>query len=166
MVVDLVGESSIQHNMDSNGSIRHNCCYLDRTGTNNNICDCGKTSQMNLKSPTPIPSYFHSFRSLVDRSLRLTFDTQELTPEAQANIVERAHRQGHLIFLEQDENVNVEEIDLPELKKNPGEKKTPGQRLRNVLYHVWESTGENGDSEDFYRNEMERIINHYKSKLT
>jgi len=44
--------------------------------------------------------------------------------------------------------------------------KTPGQRLRGVLYKNWEQNKEGYDTfADYYRSKMEVIITHYKGKL-
>lgn len=43
--------------------------------------------------------------------------------------------------------------------------KTPAQRLRGVLYHVWQQNAEDMTFNDFYTRTMEKIINHYKEKL-
>jgi len=44
--------------------------------------------------------------------------------------------------------------------------KTPSQRLYNVLYRYWQQDKKGYDVfEDYYRSQMEIIINHYKSKL-
>lgn len=44
-------------------------------------------------------------------------------------------------------------------------RKTPGQRLRAVLFLYWKNEGENGRFEDFYAVKMEALIEHVKSKL-
>lgn len=44
--------------------------------------------------------------------------------------------------------------------------KTNSQRLRGVMYHVWEKFhSANMTEKEFYDFEMNRIIEHYKSKL-
>lgn len=43
--------------------------------------------------------------------------------------------------------------------------KTPGQRLRNVFYVLWEQSGSQGDFNRFYDKAMERIIEGVKDKL-
>ena len=56
----------------------------------------------------------------------------------------------------------------PELPPATGEAKLPSlsKQLRNVLYKVWEEQhASTGDFESFYDYEMNKIINHFKSKL-
>lgn len=44
--------------------------------------------------------------------------------------------------------------------------KTPGQRLRAVLYRLWEQKNEGyQDFNLYYRFKMEKLINHFKDKL-
>lgn len=45
------------------------------------------------------------------------------------------------------------------------ERKTPGQRLRSVLFVWWTQSGRRGDFETFYRDEMEKLIEHVKGAL-
>lgn len=51
-------------------------------------------------------------------------------------------------------------------RKAEFETKTPSQRLRGVLYVLWEQTGKSGDFETFYRQKMEGLINLIKNKLS
>lgn len=59
---------------------------------------------------------------------------------------------------EKDQSV-VEALDLPK------EGKSPSQRLRNVLYLLWSDQRPSMTKEAFYELEMEKILDHYKSKL-
>lgn len=53
-----------------------------------------------------------------------------------------------------------------ELKDAIQEGKTHSQRLKATLHVHWEkNTDRSIDSETYYRQEMDKIINHYKSKL-
>ena len=62
--------------------------------------------------------------------------------------------------------IEVEDIkDLPPLKPTDG-KKTPSQRLRAVLFRLWEQDDEKFKEFDgYYRFKMEKIIDHLKQKL-
>ena len=46
-----------------------------------------------------------------------------------------------------------------------GKTKTSSQRLRAVLYRVWEQGEQKYDFPIWYESQMERIINKYKSNL-
>lgn len=53
-----------------------------------------------------------------------------------------------------------------EIKDQADDGKTPSQRLKRTLYKNWEqNTDKSLEFESHYRQEMGKIINHYKSKL-
>ena len=100
-----------------------------------------------------------------DRTVSLRFITQEKTSGEIADIDRLVDTFGIVYFrgqerLNQDE---VDELDAVELDLYD-EPKSQSQRLRNVLYKVWQQNQE-GDFKQFYRHETERIIQHYKNKL-
>lgn len=103
-------------------------------------------------------------RRLKDKSVSITFITSlEQTPESFMEIDKLTNSHGIVYFKSQGQ-LTKEEIDLIEKSEIEVEGKTKSQRLRNVLYKVWEQE-EIGSFNDFYADEMERIITHYKSKL-
>ncbi|MDA8959080.1 hypothetical protein N9F11_01530 [Akkermansiaceae bacterium] len=100
-----------------------------------------------------------------DKTVSLRFITQEKTSGEIADIDRLVDTFGIVYFrgqerLNQDE---VDELDAVELDLYD-EPKSQSQRLRNVLYKVWQQNQE-GDFKQFYRHETERIIQHYKNKL-
>lgn len=106
------------------------------------------------------PAIITGVRSKVDRSLGLTLGTPELSPEEKAQFMMLQGVNLLCIFKPLDEiNAPVYKIDK-EL-----ESKTPGQRLRAVLYVLWEQEGLQGEFKDFYREKMERIITKVKDML-
>lgn len=53
-----------------------------------------------------------------------------------------------------------------EIKDQADDGKTPSQRLKRTIYKNWEqNSGRDIEFEAYYRQEMEKIINHYKAKL-
>ena len=44
--------------------------------------------------------------------------------------------------------------------------KSPSQRLRAVLFLLWEQQGSWGDFDTWYKAKIEEIIEHFKGKLT
>ena len=64
---------------------------------------------------------------------------------------------GQLLFRPNEEQYTDEEIPSEDIDF---EGKKPSVRLRAVLYRVWEAKGKQGDSDVFYRQELERVINH------
>jgi hypothetical protein len=108
-----------------------------------------------------------SFRSLKDKTFKVTFETHELTPEELTGITENLNQYGYLAF--KAEKFNKKELDMLEnletdFIENTG--KTNSERLRNVLYKNFEKNQQGFRSfATYYEHHMELIINHYKSKL-
>lgn len=109
------------------------------------------------------PSTIQSVRTLVDGGTKLDIITQELDPNEMTELFSLKGKLGWFLF---KENVIKEEDlkDLPDVKVDKGEK-TKGQRLRSVLYKLWETTGRTKTSEEFYNEYMEKIITSIKEKL-
>jgi hypothetical protein len=113
-----------------------------------------------------IPAQLDSYRSMKDRGLKVTFETGELSPEQVANIQYSFNKAGFLAFspdpfatheLEEIDKLKVEFTDTG---------KPPSQRLRAVLYKLFEQTPEGYKVfPDFYNYKMEVLINHFKEKL-
>ena len=113
---------------------------------------------------TLIPVVVGSIRSLKDGSVSVTVETQELSPGKAGELFALRNKMCYAYFsakqIENSEKKIIDSLD-PELKG-----KTPGQRLRNVLYRLWEQQPEGyADSESHYKAKMELIINTYKSNL-
>jgi hypothetical protein len=114
-----------------------------------------------------IPAVLMRFSSMSDKGLRLTFETREMTPEMSANIQWSFQKAGVLAFspdpfatheLEEIDKIKVEFTDTG---------KPPSQRLRAVLYRLWEQKPEGYKIfNDFYNAKMEVLIEHFKDKLT
>ena len=100
-----------------------------------------------------------------DGSLVIKISTQEIESAEAARLFEL--RNKFLKYLLTDENISpLDEKLLEELKLKDGKKvKTQSQRLRAVLYRVWEISDSGVDFDTWYENEMTRIIEHYKQKL-
>jgi hypothetical protein len=54
-------------------------------------------------------------------------------------------------------------VKLPKVAKP--DIKSRSQRLRDVLFRVWEQEGKPGTQEEYYAAEMERIIASYRRRL-
>ena len=113
-----------------------------------------------------LPAMLESFRSLKDRTLKITFDCNELTPEQVVGVTGSLQHFGFLAFKKEEFKKNEKDV-IENLKAEYEETgKTPAQRLRAVLFVNWEQKAEGYKTfEDYYRSKMETIINHYKEKL-
>ena len=101
-----------------------------------------------------------SVRSKVDHSLSLTIHTPELSTNEKVLFMEIQGISTELTIRPLDEKPDgIEKID-----KEVGTK-TQSQRLRAVIYILWEQEGKQGNFDDYYRNYTEKIIDWIKSKL-
>jgi len=107
------------------------------------------------------------FRGMSNRAIRLIFDSQEnQTDEVLGKIASLTDKFGWLCFLPGQENITPEQVmNLPALTEEDAGR-SPAQRMRGVLYRLWEQNGKKGDFETAYRIRMESMISQLKEKLT
>lgn len=101
-----------------------------------------------------------------DKSVSIRFVTQEKTSQQIAEIDSMIDMFGYLYFKAEEELTKAEMSELDELDTelydNP---KTKAQRLRNVLYKVWEQDKPGNEFKEYYAHKMESLIEHFKDKL-
>ena len=113
-----------------------------------------------------LPAILENFRSLKDKTYKVLFATNELTPETIVGLNSSLGEFGYLAF--KNDPFKQKEKDMIETLESDFEdkKKSPGQRLRGVLYRTWEQKPEGyEDFNRYYDYHMEKIITHFKSKL-
>lgn len=99
-----------------------------------------------------------------DRSVSITFTTQlEESSEGFMEVDELLGQNGVLYFKASGEltSKEIEQITKVDIEV---EGKTKSERLRNVLYRLWEQEGE-GDFNSFYSSKMEKLIEQIKDRL-
>lgn len=103
-----------------------------------------------------------SFSSRQDGSIRGSFETPELSSTEKATFFDLQGKNVELFIVPTDEG----EVEMMQVE-NDTDAKTPGQRLRAVLFVLWKSIegADKADFADFYRKRMEDFINHVKTKL-
>lgn len=112
-----------------------------------------------------IEGQIEGLRTRQDGTIAVTIGTQELPPDIGAAVLSLNRRHIHALF-KADPITDVEAMAVKELAKEWDTAKTPGARLRGILYRVWEQQPQGFTSFDaFYLHEMNRISEHYKSKL-
>ena len=113
-----------------------------------------------------IPAQLESYRSLKDRTLKVTFETNELTPDQLLGVASNLSTFGYLAFKPEMFNKDEESI-LGELKSDYEDMaKTPSQRLRAILYRCYEKDNQGFDTfVRYYEHRMEQLCTHFKSKL-
>lgn len=106
-----------------------------------------------------LPATFMGFGSKSDGSAGIRFATQELTSDEFAELKRELNSFGWLVFAPQEDGIEVpKEIISDDTKK-------PSQRLRAVLYLLWKKKGEDGDFDNYYRGQIEAIIDRIKTRL-
>lgn len=113
-----------------------------------------------------LPAFLESYRSLKDRTLKLVYETSELSPEQISTLHQSVNKSGFLAFNTEPFNTkNLAFLSDMEVDYDDPQK-TPSKRLRGVLYRNWEKESEGYKTfEDYYRSKMEVIIVHFKGKL-
>lgn len=106
-----------------------------------------------------LPAYFTGFSSKSDGSAGLRFATQEISAEQFADLKRNLNGFGWLQFQEN------QAIEVPTEPAVEDKDKTPSKRLRSVLYILWKENKVEEDFETYYRKQVEKIIDHLKSKL-
>lgn len=113
-----------------------------------------------------IPAILESFASLKDKTIKVVFHTNELTPEQLTGIALNTQKFGFLAFKE-DAFKQRERDVLNNLESEYEDKgKSKAHRLRNVLYVSFEQDNKGYKIfDDYYSHVMETLINHFKEKL-
>ena len=95
-----------------------------------------------------------------DQSLSVSLETPEMTAEDSVVLMQLANRELNMVLTPIGEAVSaVKEV------RGQFEAKTPSARLRGILFVLWKQADGTGDYENFYRREMERIIDGVKARL-
>ena len=116
------------------------------------------------------PGQLDGYQRRKDRTVSLRYLSRALLlgDEAEGEIadIDRLVDTFGILYFRGEETMNrdeVEELDAIELDLYD-DPKSQSQRLRNVLYKLW-NQNPSGDFKEFYRHETGRIIQHYKNKL-
>jgi len=112
-----------------------------------------------------LPAILGSIRSLQDGSLKLCFDSQELSP---ANVGEIFSHRGKLValYISPKETIAQREIDQIDSVDVDLPGKTKSQRVRNCLYRIWELQSDGHKTfESYYSFHMEKHISELKTVL-
>ena len=104
--------------------------------------------------------------TLADGSMSINIHTQELNDDTMTRIFALRKTPG-MVLISSDAitQAEVEVVENYTSDYEVGKTKTASQRLRAVLYRVWEQGEQKYDFPIWYESQMERIINKYKTTL-
>jgi hypothetical protein len=119
-----------------------------------------------MKEAILIPAIYEGSRDLKDRSKKLIFQTNEITPQQAADL--QICVQGFVYLAIKIDPFRKDEVDfITDIKSDFNDLgKTPSQIQRNVLYRIWQL--DNQGYQDFnlyYIFRMNVIINSLKKEL-
>ena len=114
-----------------------------------------------------IQSTIESVQTRKDKTLKITIGSQELNAEQMAELMSFNQSLAFTYISPKSiTEAEKEAIDAVEVE-TPKQSKSQSTRLRNTLYKVWETTPTGIDEfNDYYKQETERIIEHYKEKIS
>ena len=109
-----------------------------------------------------------------DGSIKVVIGSQELSSDTMTRLFDLRRKVGYVLISTKE--ISQEQIDAVETSTANMEfsEKTPSQRLRGVLYILWEKLqpkeNDQGiekfvDFDLFYKRKLNEIINHYKKQL-
>lgn len=112
-----------------------------------------------------VPAIVESISTRKDRTVKVVLGTQELSP---ANAGELLRLQNSLVavYISQKETISQKEMDQVDKIDAEFEGKSQSQRIRNVLYKLWEQSSEGyKDFNLYYQSKTELYIEHLKAKI-
>ncbi len=113
-----------------------------------------------------ISAILDTYRSLKDRTFKVTFETNELNPQEILGLAEMNGSYGYLAFKKEPFN-EKERQEIESLETNLEDTmKTPSQRMRSILYLLYNRDSEGYKSfASYYEGKMEVFNNSLKKRL-
>lgn len=109
-----------------------------------------------------LPAIFNKITSRADGSYKLEFESRELSGADATVLLGMLRQEGWLLFAPN----KIQEQDIPDEKADAmTNQKTQAQRLRAVIYKIWEGAGSSSSFETYYQSYMERIIDQLKERI-
>ena len=109
------------------------------------------------------PVTIEGIGTLKDGGLSIRLHSQELSANDTLTLLGFKNSFGYMLFQEQ-EFKDDEELKLEAIRKDT-QGKSPSQRMRAVIFKLWEQGGRQGNFDTYYGEVSERIINQLKDKL-
>ncbi len=112
-----------------------------------------------------IPTIIEGIATRKDKSVKIVISTQEIDPKTAAHIFSLSGNYAY-VAIKQEQFTQWEVDDIAKLKADIENIKSPSQRLRAILYRNFEQNNMGyNDFTSYYIAQMDKICEHYKSKL-
>lgn len=115
-----------------------------------------------MSEPIQLPVLIAGLQTKVDGSIKITLETRELDNNYAGKLYGMRNAEAWAV-------IAPEQIKVPNIPKEAPEpglmSKTPGQRLRAVMFIYWQQKNSGQDFDVFYKQQMEQLIEMYKAKL-
>ena len=119
-----------------------------------------------------VPATVTKVTSMRNSSLRIQVDTQEgLTGLVKAKVMGYHEKYGVFAFAHEEKGIDRKDLVIPDFEPMEKGEKSLSQRQRAVLFLHWKQNGKKDlyghecSADEYYRQKMEQIIDHLKSKL-
>lgn len=111
-----------------------------------------------------IPTYVENISTRKDNSVKITLGTQELSPAKAGELFNLMNKLAMTYICPKD--ISQREIDQVEKLDPEFDGKTQSQRIRNVLYKLFEQDPEGYQHFDnYYKAKTEKYIEHLKARI-
>lgn len=117
-----------------------------------------------MRDVIKVPGVINGISTLKDKTLKMTvYVTREIDGESKAKIFDQENNEGWFLFSPND----IQPSDVPQDNAKIEGRKSPSERLYAVMYLLWnqEWSAKYPNFNQWRENEMESLINDYKSKL-
>jgi len=112
-----------------------------------------------------LPAIIENISTRRDGTIKVTIGTNEVS-QGKAGELFALNGKIAAVYISPKETISQKEMDQVNSIDPEVEKKTQSQRLRAVLFRLWEQAPEGfNDFESFYKNRTNAIIDQIKAKL-
>lgn len=110
-----------------------------------------------------LPAQIVDIKPRVDKSIKISFESRELSGEEAALIFDNFRGEGWLAY-KPNTSSEIDVKDIPAVDADAGIE-SPSKRLRKRIYVLWEQQGKKGSFDNFYLAIMQRFMNEIEERL-
>lgn len=117
-----------------------------------------------MSDQVTLPVLISGLATKVDGSIKISLETRDLGADHAAKLFSLRNQEAWILL--QPNEIKEEDVKLPNEKADTSlGTKTPSQRMRAIIYRLWEQSRSGTDFESFYRITMEKMNDQLKEKL-